>query len=127
MDLRNVKDLEGKMRICNIIYPIGVGSGIASLAAGYIVSQFSYGWGIFLCCLAVVLALIGGIAQVMESYLYAEDMYRITGHRPKEKTQDDPVKNFIREYAETAGRKTMEDALRLGKELDEKLKDEKDV
>lgn len=127
MDLRNVKDLEGKMRICNIVYPIGVAAGILSLFAGHIVYSMSPGWGIFLCCLAVVFALIAGTAQVMESYLYAEDMCRITGHRPKEKTQDDPVKRFIREYADTAGRKTMEDALRLGKELDEELKDEKDV
>ena len=85
MDLRNVKNLEGKMRICNILYPIGALSGIASLFAGYIVIQSSYGWGIFLCCLAVVLALIAGTAQVMESYLHAEDMYRITGRRPRKK------------------------------------------
>ena len=85
MDLRNVKNLEGKMRICNIVYPIGLLSGMASLLAGYIVIQSSYGWGIFLCCLAVVFALIAGTAQVVESYLYAEDMYRITGRRPRKK------------------------------------------
>lgn len=73
------------MRICSIIYPIGVTSGIASLGAGYIVIKNNFGWGVFLCCLAVVFALIAGIAQVMESYLYAEDMYRITGRRPKKK------------------------------------------
>ena len=42
----------------------------------------------------------------------------LIGRRTKEKTQDDPVKSFIRAYAETAGRKSMEDALRLGKELE---------
>ena len=119
MDLRNVRDLQKKMRICNILYPIGLLSGMSSLLAGYIVIQTSYGWGIFLCCLAVVFALIAGTAQVMESYLYAEDLYRITGRRPKKKTQDDPVKSFTRAYAETTGRKSMEDALRLGKELED--------
>ena len=85
MDLRNVKNLEGKMRMCNILYPIGVVTGILSLFAGYIVYSMSPGWGIFLCCLAIVFALIAGIAQVMESYLYAEDLYRITGRRPRKK------------------------------------------
>lgn len=47
------------------------------------------------------------------------DLFRITGRRPKKKTQDDNVKSFIRAYAETAGRKSMEDALRLGKELED--------
>ena len=47
------------------------------------------------------------------------DLFRITGRRTKEKTQDDPVKSFTRAYAETAGRKSMEDALRLGKELED--------
>ena len=85
MDLRNVKDLQKKMRTCNILYPIGLLSGMSSLLAGYIVIQTSYGWGIFLCCLAVVFALIAGTVQVMGSYLYAEDLYRITGRRPKKK------------------------------------------
>ena len=120
MDLRNVKDLQKKMRICSIIYPIGALGGVASLFAGYIVCEtVSYGWGLFLCCFAVLLALIAGTAQVLESLLYAEDLYRITGRRPKKKTQDDPVKSFTRAYAETTGRKTMEDALRLGKELED--------
>jgi hypothetical protein len=47
------------------------------------------------------------------------DLFRITGRRPKKKTQDDNVKSFTRAYAETAGRKSMEDALRLGKELED--------
>ena len=90
MDLRNVKDLDGKMRICNILYPIGLVTGILSLFAGYIVIQSSYSWGIFLYCLAVFLALVAGTAQVMEVYLYAEDQYRITGRRPgkKKKTRE---------------------------------------
>ena len=43
----------------------------------------------------------------------------LIGRRPKEKTQDDNVTSFTRAYAETAGRKSMEDALRLGKELED--------
>lgn len=43
----------------------------------------------------------------------------LIGRRTKEMTQDDPVKSFTRAYAETTGRKTMEDALRLGKELED--------
>jgi hypothetical protein len=43
----------------------------------------------------------------------------IIGRQAKEKTQDDPVKSFTRAYAETTGRKSMEDALRLGKELED--------
>lgn len=85
MDLRNVKNLEGKMRICNILYPVGVITGILSLFAGYIVYSINPVWGVFLCCLAIVFALIAGTAQVMESYLHAEDLYRITGRRPRKK------------------------------------------
>ena len=48
-----------------------------------------------------------------------KDLFRLIGRQPKEKTQDDPVKSFIWAYAETAGRKSMEDALRLGKELED--------
>ena len=75
------------MRICNIIYPIGALGGVASLFAGAIVIQTSYGWGLFLCCFAVFLALIAGTAQVLEAYLHAEDMYRITGRRPRKKNE----------------------------------------
>lgn len=108
------------MRICNIIYPIGALGGVASLFAGAIVIQSSYGWGLFLYCFAVFLALIAGTAQVLEAYLHAEDMYRITGRRPRKKNdKKDHVREFTRMYAETAGRKSMEDALRLGKELEE--------
>ena len=87
MDLRNVKDLEGKMRICHILYPIGVLLGIASLGASCVVYQISAGWGIFLCCLAVVFTLTGGLAQVMDSYLCAESLYRMTGCRPKKRSR----------------------------------------
>lgn len=48
-----------------------------------------------------------------------KDLFRLIGRRTKEMTQDDPVKSFTRAYAETTGRKTMEDALRLGKELED--------
>ena len=127
MNLRNVKNLEGKMRICNIIYPVGVVTGVLSLFAGYIVIQTSYGLGVFLCGLAVVLALIAGIAQVMESYLYVEEMDRITGRRPRNKKGTMyQAQSFISWYAQTEGRISMEDAQELGKELNEEFKDEKE-
>ena len=85
MDLRNVKNLQRKMHMCGTIYTIGLVCSLLSLFAGWIVYELSPGWGIFLCCLAVFLALITGTAQVMESYLCAEDMYRITGRRPRKK------------------------------------------
>ena len=46
-------------------------------------------------------------------------LFRIIGRHPEKKTHDDNVKSFTMAYAETAGRKTMEDALRLGKELED--------
>ena len=127
MDLRNVKNLEGKMRICNIIYPVGVVTSVLSLFAGYIVIQTSYGLGVFLCGLAVVLALIAGIAQVMESYLYVEEMDRITGRRPRKKNgKIYQAQSFISWYAQTDGRMSMKDAQELGKKLDEEFKDEQE-
>ena len=117
MDLRNVKDLQKKMHICELIYPIGVVACLVSFSTAAAFINTSRVTGLILLGVSVLLALISGSAQVIESLLYAEDLYRITGRRPKKKTQSDPVKSFTRAYAETAGRKTMEDALRLGKEL----------
>lgn len=86
MDLRNVKDLQKKIRICEIAYDIGLVLSFSTLFAGYVVYYLlSSGWGLVLCCLAVFLALITGTAQIMESLLHVEDMYRITGHRPRNK------------------------------------------
>jgi hypothetical protein len=119
MDLRNVKDLQKKMRICELIYPIGVVACLLAFFMGALFIESNQVTGIILLAIAVLLALIAGAAQVIGSLLYAEDLYRITGRRPKKKTQSDPVKSFTRAYAETAGRKTMEDALRLGKELED--------
>lgn len=86
MDLRNVKDLEGKTRICDTLYKIGLVGAVASPFAAYItIHSVSLGWGVFLCCLGVVMALVAGTAQVTGSYLHAEDMYRISGRRPEKK------------------------------------------
>jgi hypothetical protein len=119
MDLKNVKDLQKKMRICELIYPIGVVACSLTFLVGALFINTNQVTGIILLGLSILLALIAGAAQVLESLLYAEDLYRITGRRPKKKTLSDPVKSFTRAYAETAGRKTMEDALRLGKELED--------
>lgn len=86
MDLRNVKDLQKKIRICEIVYDIGLVLSFSTLFAGYVVYYLlDSGWGPVLCCLAVFLALITGTAQVLEALLNAEDMYRITGRRPGNK------------------------------------------
>ena len=88
MDLRNVKNPQKKIHICGTIYTIGLVCSLLSLFAGWIVYEASPGWGIFLCCLAIFLALVTGTAQVLESCLYAEDMYRITGRRPRKKSEE---------------------------------------
>lgn len=86
MDLRNVKDLQKKIRTCEVIHTVGLVLSFSTLFAGYVVYYLlSSGWGLALCCLAVVFALITGTAQVLGTYLEAEDMYRITGRRPKNK------------------------------------------
>ena len=118
MDLTNVKNLQKKMHICNRIHSIGFIACITAYASGAVFLWTNKVTGIVLLGIAVLLALISGIAQVMESLLYAEDLYRITGRRPKKKTRDVATKSFTRAYAETVGRKSMEDALRLGKELE---------
>lgn len=87
MDLRNVKNLQKKMHTCDTICTIGLVCSLMSLVAGWIVYWLSPGWGIFLCCLAVFLELITGTAQVIESLLHDEDMYRLTGRRPKPKNK----------------------------------------
>lgn len=74
------------MLICDTLYKIGLVGAVASPFAVYIVTHLaSLGWGVFLCCLGVVFALVAGTAQVIGSYLHAEDMYRITGRRPEKK------------------------------------------
>lgn len=83
MDLRNVKDLQKKMHICELIYPIGVVTCLLAFFMGALFMQSNQVTGIILLATAVLLALIAGTAQVIESFLYAEDLYRITGRRPK--------------------------------------------
>ena len=118
MDLSKVKNLQRKMDICDRVHLVGFIACVIAYASGGVFLWTHHVLGVILLCVSVLLALISGSAQVMESLLYAEDLYRITGRRPKKKTQNDSVKSFTRAYAETAGRKSMEDALRLGKELE---------
>lgn len=118
MDLSKVKDLQRKMDICDRVHLVGLIACAIAYAGGGVFIWAHYVLGVVLLGVSVLLALISGSAQVMESLLYAEERYRITGRRPKKKTKDDPVKSFTRAYAETAGRKSMEDALQLGKELE---------
>ena len=93
MDLRNVKDLQKKIRICEIIYDVGLVLSFSTLFAGYVVYYLlSSGWGPVLCCFAVFLALVTGTAQILEAFLNAEDMYRITGRRPRNKKKKQTLK-----------------------------------
>lgn len=86
MDLRNVKDLQKKIRICEIVYDIGLVLSFSTLFAGYVVYYLlGLGWGPVLGCFAVFLALITGTAQILEALLNVEDMYIITGRRPGNK------------------------------------------
>ena len=85
MDLRNVKDLQKKMYICGLIYLFGIIACLLVFFMGALFINLHRVTGIVLLAAAVLLALISGTAQVMESYLYAEDLYRITGRRPKKK------------------------------------------
>jgi len=86
MDLRNAKNLQRKIRVCEFIYPIGLVACVVTFALGGVFVYSNQVTGIILLGLSVLLALIAGTAMVMESLLYAEDLYRITGRRPK-KTQ----------------------------------------
>jgi len=87
MDLTNVKDLQKKMRICSRIHSIGLITCIIAYASSAMFLWTNKVTGIVLLGIAVLLALISGIAQVMESLLYAEDLYRITGRRPRKKNK----------------------------------------
>jgi uncharacterized sodium:solute symporter family permease YidK len=87
MDLTNVKDLQKKMRICDRIHSIGFIACIIAYATGGMFLWTNKVTGIVLLGIAVLLALISGIAQVIESLLYAEDLYRITGRRPRKKNK----------------------------------------
>jgi hypothetical protein len=87
MNLTKVKDLQKKMRICNRIHSIGFIACIIAYALGGVFLWINNVIGIVLLAVSVLLALIGGIAQVMESLLYAEDLYRITGRRPRKKNK----------------------------------------
>lgn len=85
MDLRNVKDLQKKMHICDRVHSAGLITCVIAYATGALFMQSNQVTGIILLATAVLLALISGTAQVMGSYLYAEDLYRITGRRPRKK------------------------------------------
>lgn len=87
MDLRNVKDLQKKMRICELIYPIGVVTCSLTFLVGALFINTNQVTGIILLGISILLALIAGAAQVIESLLYAEDLYRITGRRPEKKSK----------------------------------------
>lgn len=87
MDLTKVKDLQRKMRICDRIHLIGLIACVVAYAAGGVFIWTHYVLGVVLLCVSVLLALIGGSAQVMESLLYAEDLYRITGRRPNKRSR----------------------------------------
>lgn len=87
MDLRNVKNLQKKMRICELVYPIGVVASSLAFLVGALFINTNQVTGIILLGLSILLALIAGTAQVIESLLYAEDLYRITGRRPKKKSK----------------------------------------
>ena len=87
MDLTNVKNLQKKMHICNRIHSIGFIACIIAYATGGMFMWTHHVLGIILLGVSVLLALISGSAQVIESLLYAEDLYRITGRRPRKKNK----------------------------------------
>ena len=87
MDLTNVKGLQKKMRICDLIHSIGLIACITAYASGGVFLWTNKVTGIVLLAVSVLLALISGIAQVMESLLYAEDLYRTSGYRPRKKNK----------------------------------------
>lgn len=87
MDLTKVKDLQKKMCICDRIHSIGFIACIIAYASGGVFLWTHHVLGVVLLCVSVLLALISGSAQVIESLLYAEDLYRITGRRPRKKNK----------------------------------------
>lgn len=87
MDLTNVKDLQRKMDICNRIHLIGLIACVTAYASGGVFLWTNKVTGIILLAVSVLLALISGIAQVTESLLYAEDLYRTSGYRPRKKNK----------------------------------------
>ena len=84
MDFSKIKNLGRKTRVCEITYPVAVVCALLSWAAGGIckLSDMMVP-GYILLGAAILLALIGGTAQVLWSCLAAEELYRITGRRPK--------------------------------------------
>ena len=87
MDLTKVKDLQRKMDICDRVHSIGFIACIIAYATGGMFLWTHHVLGIILLGVSVLLALVSGSAQVIESLLYAEDLYRITGRRPRKKNK----------------------------------------
>ena len=85
MDLSKVKDLQRKMDICDRVHSVGFIACVIAYASGGAFLWTHHVLGVILLCVSVLLALISGSAQVMESLLYAEDLYRITGRCPRKK------------------------------------------
>ena len=87
MDLSKVKDLQRKMDICDRIHSVGFVACIIAYATGGVFLWTHHVLGVVLLCVSILLALISGSAQVIESLLYAEERYRITGRRPRKKNK----------------------------------------
>ena len=85
--MTKVKNLQRKMDICDRVHSIGLIACIIAYATGAVFMWTHHVLGIILLGVSVLLALISGSAQVMESLLYAEDLYRITGRRPRKKNK----------------------------------------
>jgi hypothetical protein len=85
MDLSKVKDLQRKMDICDRIHSVGLVACVIAYATGGVFLWTHYVLGVVLLSVSILLALISGSAQVIESLLYAEDQRRITGRRPRKK------------------------------------------
>ena len=75
------------MAVCDRIHLVGFIACVIAYASGGVFLWTHHVLGIILLGVSVLLALISGSAQVIESLLYAEDLYRITGRRPRKKNK----------------------------------------
>ena len=73
------------MDICDRVHLVGFIACVIAYASGGVFLWTHHVLGVVLLCVSVLLALISGSAQVMESLLYAEERYRITGRCPRKK------------------------------------------
>ena len=112
MDMKNVNNLESKLKLWQTIDLASWAICMLSmLVAAVSVTMHWLTLGYILVGAALLTSLVGGFAHVYISVLGVE-LTRCN-------VRKDHVKEHVRSYAETAGRKTMEDAQQLGKELED--------